>query len=43
MQKQKLRVLDFFCGIGAFDCALDRLGVDYELVDAVDFAGSGNS
>lgn len=32
----KLRVLDFFSGIGAFDSALDRLGVDYELVDAVD-------
>ena len=31
-----IRVLDFFCGIGAFDAALDRLGVEYELVDAVD-------
>lgn len=33
---KKLRVLDFFAGIGAFDAALDRLGVDYELVDAVE-------
>ena len=33
---QKIRVLDFFSGIGAFDSALDRLGIDYELVDAVD-------
>lgn len=35
-KNKKLRVLDFFSGIGAFDCALDRLGIGYELVDAVD-------
>lgn len=33
---KKLRVLDFFAGVGAFDSALDRLGVQYELVDAVE-------
>lgn len=31
-----IRVLDLFAGVGAFDAALDRLGVDYELVDAVE-------
>lgn len=36
MQNKKIRVLDFFAGIGAFDSALNRLGVDYELVDAIE-------
>ena len=36
MQNKKIRVLDFFAGTGCFDCALDRLGIDYELVDAVE-------
>lgn len=31
-----LRVMDLFAGVGAFDSALDRLGVEYELVDAVE-------
>ena len=33
---KKIRVLDLFAGIGAFDSALDRLGIDYELVDAIE-------
>lgn len=36
MQNKKIRVLDFFAGTGAFDSALDRLGIEYELVDAVE-------
>lgn len=33
---KKLRVLECFSGIGACSKALDRLGVDYEIVDSVE-------
>ena len=33
---KKLRVLELFAGIGACSKALDRLGIDYEIVDAVE-------
>lgn len=32
----KLRVLELFAGIGALSKALERLGIDYEIVDAVE-------
>ena len=31
-----LRVLELFAGIGACSSALNRLGIDYEIVDAVE-------
>lgn len=33
---QKLKVLELFAGIGACSKALDRIGVEHEIVDAVD-------
>lgn len=32
----RLKVLELFCGIGACSKALERLGIEFELMDAVD-------
>lgn len=31
--KQKIKLLSLFSGIGAFETALERLGIDYELTN----------
>ena len=33
---EKLKVLELFSGIGACSKALERLGIDYEIVDSVE-------
>lgn len=35
-EKQMLKVLELFAGIGACSTALDRLGIEHEIVDAVE-------